>query len=269
MGSARPVLDEDEGRQGQRREDTQPDDERRAPGIGRAAEGREQHQGREADAEQDRAEVVDAVPLAFTDAGQRHGEHRERHHPQRDVDVEDPAPARVAGEESADQRPRDAGHAEHGPEQPHVAAALPRRDDVPDRRLGAYHQAAAAQTLDRPEGDQLGHSLGLPAQPRADQEEHQRPLEHDLAAVEIAELAVQRGDDRDRQQVGGDDPGEVVEPAEVADDRRQRGRDDRLIERRQQHRQHQRPDDDQHTAPRWRFRGLWRSSHPEERTERP
>jgi hypothetical protein len=41
----------------------------------------------------------------------------------------------------------------------------------------------------------------------------------------------------------------VLEPAEVADDRRQRGRDDRLIERGEEHRQHQRADHDQHAAP--------------------
>ena len=35
---------------------------------------------------------------------------------------------------------------------------------------------------------------------------------------------------------------------EVGDDRWQRGRDDRLIESRQEHPEHQRADDDQHTA---------------------
>ena len=129
------------------------------------------------------------------------------------------------------------------PKRPDVAAALARRDDVADRRLRADHQPAAAQPLDRAERDQLGHPLREPAQRGADQEEHERALQHDLAPVEVAELAVERRDDRDRQQVGGDHPRDVLQPAEVADDRRQRGRDDRLVERREQHHQHQRAED--------------------------
>ena len=58
-------------------------------------------------------------------------------------------------EESADQRPGHRREAENGPEEPVVPAALARRDDVADRRLGADHQTAAAQALDRPEDDQL------------------------------------------------------------------------------------------------------------------
>ncbi len=170
-------------------------------------------------------------------------EDHQRREAERDVDVEDPAPARVRGEEAADQRPGDAGDPEDAAEEADVLAALAGRDDVADRGLGAHHQPAAAEPLDRAERDQLLMSCGGAAERRTDEEEHQRDLEHALAPVEVAELAVERGDDRDRQQVGGDDPREVVEAAEVADDRRQRGRDDRLVERRQQHHQHQRADD--------------------------
>ena len=35
-----------------------------------------------------------------------------------------------------------------------------------------------------------------------------------------------------------------VQPVQVGDDRRQRGRDDRLVERRQEHPEHQRADDE-------------------------
>jgi hypothetical protein len=41
------------------------------------------------------------------------------------------------------------------------------------------------------------------------------------------------------EQVGGHHPRQVVQAAEVADDRRQRGRHDRLVERRQEHAEHQ------------------------------
>ena len=263
-----PMLDQDECCECQRGERPEADGERGVPCIGRAAEGGQQHQGREADAQQNGAQVVDAVLLAFADARQCDRENREGQGSQRDVDVEDPAPARVGGEEPADQRSRHAGHAEDGAEEPEVAAALTRRDDVPDRRLGADQQAPAAQALDCPKGDQLGHALCLSAESRTDQKKNQRSLQNDLAAVEIAELPVERSDDRDCEQVGRDDPGEVVETPEVADDRRQGGRDDRLVERRQQHRQHQRPYDDQDAASRWRLRDRGRSSHVPKRTER-
>ena len=78
------------------------------------------------------------------------------------------------------------------------------------------------------------------AERRADQEDHDRRLQHDLAAVEVAELAVERARDGRREQVGGHDPRQVLDPAEIADDRRQRGRDDRLVERREQQHQQQR-----------------------------
>ena len=82
-----------------------------------------------------------------------------------------------------------------------------------------------------------------PAQQRAGQEDQDRGQEHRLAAVHVAELPVQRRRGGRGQQVGGHDPAEVVEPAEVADDRRQRGRDDRLVERGQEHAEHQRAED--------------------------
>jgi hypothetical protein len=119
-------------------------------------------------------------------------------------------------------------------------------------------QPAAAEPLQGAEGHQLGQVLGDPTQRRADQEQHQRDLEHDLASVEIAELAVDRGDRGLGEQVGGDHPGDVAEAAEVTDDRRQRGGDDRLVQRRHQHHQHQAAEDDADAARR-RDRGLART----------
>ena len=61
-----------------------------------------------------------------------------------------------------------------------------------------------------------------------------------LAPVHVPELPVERRRDGRGEQVRGHDPGEMVEAAEVADDRRQRGRHDRLVERGQEHAEHQR-----------------------------
>ena len=108
--------------------------------------------------------------------------------------------------------PGDRRDAEDGAEQARVLAALARRDHVAERGLRAHHQPAAAEALDRAEDDQLGHALREPAQRRAGEEEHERALEHDLAPVEVAELAVQRRHHRQREQVRRHDPGECSSP---------------------------------------------------------
>ena len=58
------------------------------------------------------------------------------------------------------------------------------------------------------------------------------------ATVEVGDLAPERGAGGRGQQVGGDDPGEVLETAEVADDAGQGGADDALVERGQEHAGH-------------------------------
>ena len=144
----------------------------------------------------------------------------------------------MVDEEAAEQRPGDGRDAEHRAEQALVTAAVARRDEVADDGHRDDHQAAAAEPLHGSEGDQLRHALRQPAQRRAGQEEHERDLQDALAPVQVAELAVQRPDHRRGQQVGGHHPGEVLQAAEVADDRRQRRRHDRLVERRdEQHEQ--------------------------------
>jgi hypothetical protein len=65
-------------------------------------------------------------------------------------------------------------------------------------------------------------------------------LEHDLAAELIAELAVQRHDDRRTEQIGCHDPRQVIESTQFADNRWERGRHYRLIKRSEQHDQQQR-----------------------------
>ena len=173
---------------------------------------------------------------------------RERDDADRQVDVEHPPPAQVLGDEAPGERPDDTRQAEDRAEVTHVAAALAGADDVADDRLGADHQPAGADPLQRPEPDQLGHVLRQPGQRRPDEEDHDRRLEKLLPAVEVTKLAPQRGRDRRGEKVGGHHPGQVVQAMQVARDRRQRRRDDRLIERRQQHAEHQRPEDHQDPA---------------------
>jgi hypothetical protein len=63
-----------------------------------------------------------------------------------------------------------------------------------------------------------------PREHRAGDEDRDRRDEDRLAPVEVAELAVERRRDGRGEQVGRDDPRQVVEAAEVAGDGRERGR---------------------------------------------
>src|SRR5271169_5392576 len=181
-------------------------------------------------------------------SGQDHGYRYERDGTDRQVDVEHPPPGQVVDEEPAEQRTDDARDPEDGTERALVPAPLARRDDVADDRLCQHYQAAAADPLDSAERDQLNHAARQPRQRRADQEDDDRGDEQVLSAVLVAELAPDRGGRRAREYVGGDYPGEVGQAAQVADDGRQGGGHDRLIQRGQQHRHHQRGVNDQQPA---------------------
>jgi hypothetical protein len=97
----------------------------------------------------------------------------------------------------------------------------------------------------RAEGDELHHRARRTAERRADEEDHHRRLQHALAAVEVAELAVERGHHGLGEQVGGDDPRQPLETAELADDGGQRRGDDRRVERGEQQHEQQAAEDDE------------------------
>jgi hypothetical protein len=61
--------------------------------------------------------------------------------------------------------------------------------------------------------------------------------------VAVAELAVERGDGGRGEEIGGHHPGHVLDIAKLAADRRQGGRDDGLVEGREQHRDDDAADD--------------------------
>lgn len=130
--------------------------------------------------------------------------------------------------------------AEYPAEQPLITAAFGRRDHVADHRQGDHQQPAAAQPLQRAHQNQLRHVLRQPTQYRPKQKQHNSDLQHNLAAEEIAEFAVQRHYDSGRQQIGRHHPRQFLKPTKLADDGRQRGGDNGLIQRRQQHHQQQR-----------------------------
>ena len=145
------------------------------------------------------AEVVELVADVRRPGVERGADHGQGEPADLQVDVEDPAAGQVVHEEAAEQRPQHGRHAEDGAEDALVLAAVARRDDVAPHGHGRDDQAAAADALHRTKRDQLEHALGEPAERRADEENHDRRLQDDLAPVEVAELPVDRPDDRRRE----------------------------------------------------------------------
>ncbi len=111
------------------------------------------------------------------------GDHSEGGDPDREVDVEDPPPRQVVDEEPSEQRADHGRDAEHGAEEPLVAAAVTRREDVGDDRHRRHDQPSGAKSLEGAKGDELAHVLGDAAERGTDEEDHDRRLQHDLASV--------------------------------------------------------------------------------------
>ena len=167
-----------------------------------AAPGREEDQRADPAAEQRGAEVVDPVRDRAACAGAGACttiSDRERADGQ--VDVEDPAPGEVVDEEAAEQRAGDRRDREDGADQAHVAAALARRDDVGDDRLRADHESAGADSLQRPEADQLPHRLREAGEHRAGEEDQDRG-EEDRLAADTCRRASRRAASRPSRRAG-------------------------------------------------------------------
>ncbi|GGX72339.1 hypothetical protein GCM10010358_28430 [Streptomyces minutiscleroticus] len=247
-GFGREALGEHEEQRADDGAGGQAEDRAGAPGVLGAAPAGQQHQAGGGGGQQQGAGHVEAGPGGGPgeledDGDDGQGEQAEGH-----VDVEAPAPGEVVGEVAAEQRSGDRGEAERGADEAHVAAALPGRHDVRDDRLYADHESARADALQGAPGDELVHR-GRPAGQRgAGDEDDDGELEDALAAVEVAELAVDGQADRRGEQVGGDRPGHPVQAVQLADDPRQRGGDDHLLQGGEQQREHEPAEDQAHPA---------------------
>ena len=166
--------------------------------------------------------------------------HQQRKQPQRQVDVENPAPGCMLNDKPADQRAYHRRQAKHAAKQPLIATPIGRRDHVRHGGHADHHQAAAPQPLQGAHQHQLGHVLRQATQRRAHQEKHYCDLQDDFTAKQIAEFAIQRHHDGRTEDIGCHHPGELIQPAQLTDDGRQRGGDNGLIQRREQHHQQER-----------------------------
>jgi len=144
----------------------------------------------------------------------------------------------VVGDEAAGGGADDRGQSKHATEESGGAAPLVGREKVPNDGEHSREQHTAEQALDAPEDDQLVHVLGQ-ATKRGGDDEADHPREQEgLAPEQVAELAGDRGHRRRRHEVGRRHPGQAVEAVEVSHYARDRGTDDRLVERRQQQGEH-------------------------------
>jgi hypothetical protein len=159
------------------------------------------------------------------------------------VDVEDPAPGKRVGDDAAEEGSGHAAGGEDGAEEALVFAAFARDDEVADGGLREGDESARAESLQRAKEDELEHGGGDAAEDRAEEEDGDGDIVEGLAAVDVAELAVERRADGGGDHEGGDHPGEMGEAAEIADDAGQGGGDDVLVEGSQRQGEHEAGED--------------------------
>ncbi len=192
----------------------------RQPRPGLAAFEQPQDQQGAAAGDEDRSGEVDLLLARFELLVEVAHDQPGGQQAERDVDREDPAPGVEIGEYAADDRPDHRGDRPHAGQ---VALGLrPLGEGVHVAGDGDRHRGdgSRAEALDRTEEDEGEHVHGQAAEDRADQEQAD-PDEHDpLASVDVGETAVDGHGDRLRQQIDREQPGELVEAAEVAHDRR-------------------------------------------------
>ncbi len=219
---------------------------RRRPGVARAAQVQRQHERHAGDDDQQRADDVEAMrPLVARQAAQHECGDRQRRQSQRDVDPEDHRPVQVLGDEAAEHGAAAARRRIGDGEIAVVAAALLRRHQVAEHDHAHRRQSAAAQTMQRAAEDQHPHVGRQRADQRAGHVGEDRDAQREPPAADVGDLAVERDHRRRGEHVGGDQPGQALNVAEVAADDRQRGGQNGLVERAEERRQQDAEDDEQ------------------------
>ena len=218
-----------------------------APDAALLGDHQQRHQR---DDERQRTRVVDLVVDPLQRRQVQHArDDDDREDPDGHVDEEDPAPARDPEdglrprEEPADHGTEHRRGAEHREEVALVAGALPGGDEVTEDRDRERHEATGAEALDAAVDRQLVHRVGGAGQQRAHHEDRDRDQVQRLAAVDVGELAVQRRRDRRGQQVRGGHPRLQGQTVQVVADGPDGRRDDRLVERGEEHAEHQAAED--------------------------
>ena len=136
---------------------------RRGPGDRVAAEAGEEDQCGQRHGEERGAGDVDARPPPCARRPERPADDDQHDEPERQIDIEDPAPAQMLDEEPADQRAEHGREAEDAAKDALELATLARRYEIADDRHRGHDQSAAAEALQRAKDDELHHRAAEPA----------------------------------------------------------------------------------------------------------
>jgi len=194
-------------------------------GLERIQQGREaQHQGQRPR----HVELVSAPPatrLAQVAVDQPPGSE-----PERDVQVEDPAPAGVLDESAPHGRPDHAGNAPHGGENTLHARPLLEGVEIPHQGQRHRDQRAGSETLKRPHGHEKAHAGRGPRQRGAGEEEAEPDEVEGLPTSRVGEAAADRRHHRGGEEVGREDPGVECQASKVGHHAGHRGRHDQYVQ---------------------------------------
>ena len=234
---SRTVLHRDKHQRSNHREDQQTNNLRRSPLVLVATPNRSKHQRTRTRHQNQRAKVVDAVLLTVTERAVRQQEnHRKnRQNSQRQIQPERPTPTRTLSNPAANQRTSHRRESKNATDNTHVAAAVAGRDHVSNHRLRQNHQTAAAQTLQGTSKNQPVHVLSERANNRTRHESDNRKNQEGLASELVRKLAVDRHRNRRKQDENGNHPAHVLHAVKLTDDRGQRRRQNRLVQRGHEH----------------------------------
>ena len=165
-----------------------------------------------ADADRERREAEPVEPHGVVFPGLVH-EHQQAEHgedAERQVDEEHPVPGIGLGQPGPQRRPHDrAHHHAHAPDR-HRLGALVQRIGIQHHRLRQRHQRGAEHALQQAEQHHLVDVLRQPAQHRGDREAAGAEDEDALAPETVGDPADRRGHDRGGDDVGGQDPVDLV-----------------------------------------------------------
>lgn len=123
-----------------------------------------------------------------------------------DVDGEDPVPAEVLDDESAQEWGDDGGDAPGGSVQSDHPGPLAQGVYVSQDRISQRLDGAGAKALKEPGADELGHGLGECAEAGPDHKNQESDGQEGFTAVPVGEFPIDGGGDGTHEKIYGVDP---------------------------------------------------------------
>ncbi len=215
----------------------------RSPRPEDAALQQPENDQRGADAEQYRAFDIDPMLATHHFLGESPVQRPCSEPAKRDIDKEDPAPVEIVDEDPAQCWAHDCRDCPDAGDVALNPSAFGNRIDVADDGHRGWLYSAGSKALECAECDECRHAPGDAAQngakdEQADADEHDR-----FTADQVGELGEDRYRHCLRQQVDRKQPGKLSETTKIIDDRRDRGGEDRRVDRDQPDAQHHRSQD--------------------------